>query len=481
MLDTSGNNRHLTFLGSGSPTYVPTVYGTGLEIGDGEGLDWSTYAALLAHPFTIEMVLTPTKNTTSWSKLFGFDDTDDDGWYYYQSGIQAYPNSVLGSSINANEKHYIAFVSTSSTTMDVYFQGNLLGSTDMAFTAAPTEALFFRDDTDTSRTEQFNGVIEALRISAVSRTSTEIDAVQSNIDATKLEVSSTNLSSSYTTGPNNFTVTFNIDVNNPTGNTDPDDVTNPENYLLIEKGTNGVADTVSCDGGLVSDDTKVIVNSVSYNSTSYTSTITLANSLSQGFYRLFVCGTTSIVDGAGVPLNDGADELYDFTVQAAASSLPTTGFRHGKVTTLPHQPTAKAYTETAMMLEVPKIGVPQTANGWDVTWLGNSAGYLAGSAFPTWAGNTVITGHVWDAYNQPGIFSELKTLSYGDQVQIRAWGLTYTYEVRESKLVTKKNVNAAFQSEEYDWLTLVTCEFYNPFTGDYLFRRAVRAVLVSVK
>ncbi len=203
--------------------------------------------------------------------------------------------------------------------------------------------------------------------------------------------------------------------------------------------------------------------------------------MSQGFYRLFVCGTTSIVDGAGVPLNDGADELYDFTVQAAASSLPTTGFRHGKVTTLPHQPTAKAYTETAMMLEVPKIGVPQTANGWDVTWLGNSAGYLAGSAFPTWAGNTVITGHVWDAYNQPGIFSELKTLSYGDQVQIRAWGLTYTYEVRESKLVTKKNVNAAFQSEEYDWLTLVTCEFYNPFTGDYLFRRAVRAVLVSVK
>ena len=41
--------------------------------------------------------------------------------------------------------------------------------------------------------------------------------------------------------------------------------------------------------------------------------------------------------------------------------------------------------------------------------------------------------------------------------------------VHETKLVAVKNVAAAFQSEEYDWATLVTREFYNPFTGDYLF------------
>ena len=189
-------------------------------------------------------------------------------------------------------------------------------------------------------------------------------------------------------------------------------------------------------------------------------------------------------------LNDGlVDNTVSFIVGiVSTSSLPSTGFRHGEAIQLPKQPAAKAYTETAMTLEIPKIGVsmpivgvPQSENGWDVTWLGNSAGYLAGSALPTWAGNTVITAHVWDAYNQPGIFSELKTLKYGDQVQIQAWGMTYTYEVRESKLVTVKNVGAAFQSEEYDWLTLVTCEFYNPFTGDYLFRRNVRAVLVDVR
>ncbi|MBT3389022.1 MAG: sortase, partial [Chloroflexi bacterium] len=226
---------------------------------------------------------------------------------------------------------------------------------------------------------------------------------------------------------------------------------------------------------------------------------------------LFVCGTTSIEDLSGNKLNSGtSDSPLNFTVQTAAPSLPSTGFRHGEVTQLPKQPAApslpstgfrhgevtqlpkqpaaKAYTATAMLLEIPKlgvnipiIGVPQSEDGWDVTWLGNSAGYLSGSAFPTWAGNTVITGHAWDAYNQPGSFAELKSLKYGDQVQIRAWSQIYTYEVRESKLVTKKNVNTTFQSEDYDWITLVTCEFYNPFTGEYLFRRAVRAVLVSVK
>jgi len=244
--------------------------------------------------------------------------------------------------------------------------------------------------------------------------------------------------------------------------------------------------------GAAADDTKISVNTASYDdSDPFITTLAIndGTSLPLGTYRLFVCGTTSIEDLSGNKLNGGtSDSPLNFTVQTAAPSLPSTGFRHREVTQLPKQPAAKAYTATAMLLEIPKlgvnmpiIGVPQSEAGWDVTWLGNSAGYLSGSAFPTWAGNTVITGHVWDAYNQPGIFSELKTLKYGDQVQIQAWGMTYTYEVRESKLVTVKNVDAAFQSEEYDWLTLVTCEFYNPFNGEYLFRRAVRAVLISVQ
>ncbi len=314
-------------------------------------------------------------------------------------------------------------------------------------------------------------------------------------DSTAPIIAATDLQTTYTTtGPNSFTVTFNKEIYNPAGNADTDDVTNPANYLLVEEGQNNTFDTTACNTGLQPDDTQTTVQSIGYNNTTFTATVTLASALPVGRYRLFVCGTTSIVDLAGNHLNDGSDHIVDFVVEASttttttASSLPATGFRHGDVTQLPNQPAAKAYTATAMVLEIPKlgvsipiVGVPQSGSEWDVTWLGNSAGYLYGSAFPTWAGNTVITGHVWDTYNQPGPFAELKTLKYGDQIQIQAWDQTYIYEVRQSKLVSTKNMDTVFQSEQYDWVTLMTCEFYNPFSGEYLFRRAVRAVLVNVQ
>ncbi len=300
---------------------------------------------------------------------------------------------------------------------------------------------------------------------------------------------------SLSNGPTQIFVEFNQEV---VSDGSSDAANYIDNYLLVETGANNSFDTASCASGLSSDDIKIVINAATYETGTNIATLNINNGipLESGSYRLYVCGSTSILNLAGYHLNgdlaSGTDSTLDFSVNAenapSPSTLPATGFPHGVVTSLPAQPAPKAYTETAMTLEIPKlginipiVGVPQTENGWDVTWLGNAAGYLAGSAFPTWTGNTVITGHVWDAWNQPGIFSDLKTLGYGDQVQIHAWGQTYTYEVRESKLITTKNVKEAFQSEEYDWVTLVTCEFYNPFTGDYLFRRAVRAILVSVR
>jgi len=170
------------------------------------------------------------------------------------------------------------------------------------------------------------------------------------------------------------------------------------------------------------------------------------------------------------------------------AALPETGFTQGLVTELPSQPKSKSYTDTELILEIPSldlelpiVGVPRGDASWDVTWLGENAGYLADSAFPTWTGNTVITGHVWDSYNQPGPFFRIKSLSFGDQVNIEAWGKTYIYEVRDQKLVFSNQVNTVFTPEEYDWITLVTCEFFNPITKNYLFRRAVRAVLVDIQ
>ncbi len=316
-------------------------------------------------------------------------------------------------------------------------------------------------------------------------------------DSNNPSVKSASLKRSYTTkGPKSLTVTFNENVLNPAGNTDSEDVTNPANYLLVEDGKNNQFDTTSCGpvevGGLKPDDVQVLVNSVTYDdASSFTSTILINNGvpLPIGRYRLFVCGTTSIVDLAENKLNGGAsDYTFNFTVVAAASSLslPQTGFQPGIVTTVPQQPAAKAYAATEMTLEIPAlgvsmpiVGVPQSGDGWDVTWLDQNAGYLTGTAFPTWAGNTVITAHVWDALNQPGPFAELRTLKYGDQFSIHAFGKTYTYEVRESKLVSPSQASSVMQHEELDWVTLLTCETYSAPEDNYLYRRAVRAILIS--
>ena len=136
----------------------------------------------------------------------------------------------------------------------------------------------------------------------------------------------------------------------------------------------------------------------------------------------------------------------------------------------------------SLKVDVPIVGVPQTNTGWDVTWLTNGqAGWLNGSAYPTWDGNTVLTGHVTNASGNPGPFANIKTLKFGDRLTIQAYGETYTYEVRENKLVTRDNMKVVEEHKSRDWVTLITCEYFNETTGQYLYRRVVRAVLVEVE
>lgn len=178
VLDTSGNARSPTLIGG---TFEATSWGMGLRLtADPQGLDWSAYAALLTPPYTIEMVVTPT-SVDCWGKLLGAGDADDNGWYYC-NGFQAFPSAeITDAGITAGTRHYVALVSTDTLNVDVYFQGVKIGSTAAPFTAPLSAAIFFRDDSVSTRDEIFRGVVEAVRISSVSRTSTEIAAVQAHL------------------------------------------------------------------------------------------------------------------------------------------------------------------------------------------------------------------------------------------------------------------------------------------------------------
>jgi LPXTG-site transpeptidase (sortase) family protein len=116
---------------------------------------------------------------------------------------------------------------------------------------------------------------------------------------------------------------------------------------------------------------------------------------------------------------------------------------------------------------------------WDVSWLGNNAGYLEGSAYPTHSGNSILTGHVTDVNGNPGPFASIKDLKAGDKLYIHSNGSTYVYEVQQSRLVFPGSIETLFQHEDYEWLTLVTCETYNARLEKFTHRRMVRAVLIS--
>ena len=171
-------------------------------------------------------------------------------------------------------------------------------------------------------------------------------------------------------------------------------------------------------------------------------------------------------------------------------ALPVTGFAPNRVSVLPVQPAEKVYTALGdLWLEIPKLGVkmnilgvPQSTDGtWYVSWLGQDAGWLNGSAFPTWAGNSVLTGHVWNANNTAGPFRYINTLWWGDKVIIHAWGGQYIYEVRAVMQVSPGNTAAMMKHQDLPWLTLVTCRGYDETSNSYLYRVLVRAVLVEVK
>ncbi len=298
-------------------------------------------------------------------------------------------------------------------------------------------------------------------------------------------------------------VTFNEDLNNAGGGSGTDDVTNPLNYLLLQAGQNGSYDTSSClafatngNNPLV-DDIRVPTGPVTYENHSgtgpFVATVQLngGTALPNGTYRLLICGTTSLIDLAGNTLNGGSDVQLGFTVlvMPRSQSNPATGFAPGIVTTIARQPAEKAYADLgSLWLEIPDqkvqvniTGVPLTKNGWDLTWLGDQAGWLEGTAYPTWNGNTVLTAHNYTPDGAQGPFAQLKDMKYGDKLIIHFNGAEYTYSVKMNSTVAADDTTWLRKHEELDWLTLITCQTFDEKSGEYLYRQVVRAVLVSVE
>jgi LPXTG-site transpeptidase (sortase) family protein len=184
-----------------------------------------------------------------------------------------------------------------------------------------------------------------------------------------------------------------------------------------------------------------------------------------------------------VTINAPAEETTRATLP---SSMPPTGFAPGVITRLPQQPSEKSYAATTISLEIPSlgvrtsiVGVPLVNGDWDVSWLWRQAGWLDGTAFPGWNGNSALTGHVYLPDGTPGPFVNLGSLKWGDTIIVRAYGSMYVYEVRENRTI-RPNDMSVLKSEDIPWLTLITCKNYDEATNTYANRTTVRAVLIRV-
>ena len=173
--------------------------------------------------------------------------------------------------------------------------------------------------------------------------------------------------------------------------------------------------------------------------------------------------------------------------RALVGLIPVTGFAPGRVTDLSGLPVTRYHALNEVTLEVPAlklklpiVGVPMKNKTWDVNWLLNQAGWLEGSAFPGYSGNSVLTSHVTLPYGQAGPFTNLNKLKTGDKVFVHSFGDLYIYEVKSIRELYATDP-AILQHEEKSWLTLVTCADYNEKAETYLKRLVVKAELVQTQ
>jgi LPXTG-site transpeptidase (sortase) family protein len=167
--------------------------------------------------------------------------------------------------------------------------------------------------------------------------------------------------------------------------------------------------------------------------------------------------------------------------------IPVTGFAPGRVTDLNGLPVTRYSALNEVTLEIPVlkinlpiVGIPMKNKTWDVNWLLNQAGWLEGSAFPGYSGNSVLTSHVTLPYGQPGPFTSLHKLKTGDKIFVHSYGELYIYEVRS---ISQRYATdpAILQHEDKSWLTLVTCADYSESEETYLKRLVVRAEFIQAQ
>ncbi len=113
------------------------------------------------------------------------------------------------------------------------------------------------------------------------------------------------------------------------GDDGPDDVTNPENFALLAAGPDRDFQTSAC-GPPLGDDREIAIAAVAWDEATLTATLDVAGTgLAGDLYRLLACGSTTLRDLAGHPLDGDADGSpggdFSLTFRVDGENLFTNG------------------------------------------------------------------------------------------------------------------------------------------------------------
>ncbi len=204
------------------------------------------------------------------------------------------------------------------------------------------------------------------------------------------------------------------------------------------------------------------------------------------FYNSSSTLTLTPLGGGGGGVGAGNNNSSARAATVSGFIIPVTGFAPNTVTEL-NTASRPVYNSTNLSIEIPVlkvntpiVGVALKNGNWDLSWLQDQAGWLNGTAYPTWTGNSVLTAHAVNKDGKAGVFSKLKYLNTGEYIYVYNMGYRYTYKVVSNEFVQPDDITV-LKHEDKAFLTLITCDTYDEKTGAYLRRVAVRAVLVDVR
>lgn len=122
------------------------------------------------------------------------------------------------------------------------------------------------------------------------------------------------------------------------------------------------------------------------------------------------------------------------------------------------------------------LQVPQdTGNGAPASWYN-------GSPTPGERGPSVILGHVNALGGHTGVFADLQKLKNSDQITVtRADGSTAAFAVYRGALYSKNSFPTieVYGNTQASELRLITCDGYNPATGEFDDNYVVYAKLIT--